>query len=73
MKKKNQRKKKVDKNKSIKKNKASVMEEVKPEYTSEEIAYIHARYEQHAEAARWFPEFFGNKRGEFIIVDKKIS
>ena len=71
MKKKSQKKQKVDQHKSINKNNASVMEEVKPTYTREEIAYIHARYEQHAEAKRWFPEFFGDKYGEFIIVDKK--
>ena len=44
MKKKNQKKKKVDQHKSINKNNASVMEEVKPTYTREEIAYIYARY-----------------------------
>jgi hypothetical protein len=71
MKKKSQEKKKVDHCRNINKNKASDMEKVKPEYTSEEIAYIYARYEQHAEAKRWFPEFFGDKFGEFIIVDKK--
>ena len=69
--KKNQKKKKVDQNKSIKKKKASVMEDVKPIYTREEIAYIHTRFEQYAEAARWFPEFFEDKYGEFTVVDKK--
>ena len=44
MKKNNQKKKKVDQIKSINKNKSSVIKEVKPEYTSEEIAYIYARY-----------------------------
>ena len=71
MKKKNQKKKKVDQSKSINKNKSSVIKKVLPEYTSEEIAYIYARYEHHAEAKRWFPEFFGDKYGEFIFVDKK--
>ena len=44
MKKKNQKKKKVDQSKSINKNKSSVIKKVLPEYTSEEIAYIYARY-----------------------------
>ena len=44
MKKKSQKKQKVDQHKSINKNNASVMEEVKPTYTREEIAYIYARY-----------------------------
>ena len=71
MKKNSQEKKKVDQSRNINKNKASDMEKVKPEYTSEELDYIIYRFEQYADAEIWFPEIFGNKRGEFIIVDKK--
>jgi hypothetical protein len=68
MKKNSQKREKVDPldNNNIK---DVVMDEEKPRYTSDEIAYIVSRFEQYAEAERWFPEFFGDKRGEFIIID----
>jgi hypothetical protein len=44
MKKNSQEKKKVDQSRNINKNKASDMEKVKPEYTSEELDYIIYRF-----------------------------
>jgi succinate dehydrogenase/fumarate reductase-like Fe-S protein len=69
MKKKNQKRKKVEPLENFNNIKDVFIDEEKPLYKRDEIDYIVDRFEQYAEAERLFPEFFGDKKGEFIIVD----
>ena len=71
MKKKKKTKKKVDQKNSLTNDNDLEMNVEKPRYTGEEISFIKARFEQHAEAKKLFPEFFGDKYGEFIIIDEE--
>lgn len=69
MKKKSQKRKKVDLFDSFNNINDVFMDEEKPRYTNDDLYLLIPRFEHHPELRRLFPEFFGDKGGEFIIVD----